>query len=1486
MMPSANHESAALIPEQAAISKTAGSADDPRVIVAMEEYSAALRAGRRLDRNAFLAAHADIAEPLAKCLDGLEFVCTAAPRLGRSGEPESDARDELRPSAALGDYRIVREIGRGGMGIVYEAVQISLGRRVALKVLPFAAAMDPKQLHRFKNEAQAAAHLHHTNIVPVYAVGCERGVHFYAMQFIEGQTVAALIRELRQLAGIGTADSSTALAPANALASELLSGRWAPAKQKNGEVVGLCGREEPSGQYLSTPAPQNRVTPPADATPRVGLLSTDHSANSRAYFRTVAHLGVQAAEALEHAHAKAVIHRDIKPANLLIDASGNLWITDFGLARLLSEAGLTMTGDLVGTLRYMSPEQALAKRVPVDHRSDIYSLGVTLYELLTLRPAYDGRDRQEVMQQIAFQEPRLPRRINKSIPTEIETIVRKAMGKNPAERYATAQELADDLRRFLDDKPIHARRVGQLERFWRWCRRNPVIAGLAAAAAVFLLAGTTISSYFAIRAEQRAREALQEKARADQHLYVAHMNLAQVAWESGHLSRVQELLNVYRNPQPDWPDLRGWEWYYQERLCRDELRTLTGHKNSVVNVIFGRQGTRLASTETDGTVMVWDIANGVELCTLKGQTVPVNGLAFSPDGARLATGGIDGTVRISDASNGQELRVLRGHRTGVGSLAFSPDGTRLNSVALDGTVIEWDAVNRQELRQLKMNTAIVRNVALSPDGLRLASAGFDGTVKLWDARSGQELHDLKAHTATVWGVAFSADGSRLATAGEDHTVRVWDTTSGRSIHTLQGHTMQVNGVAFSPDGARLVSAGSDSTIKVWETTSGQELRTLRGHAGSVRNVAFSPDGIRLASAGSDRTIKLWQPLSRQEPRTLEGNAPQHGRSLPGPNARGVTGAAIVPASISAPSGSNFVTGICGVIFSPDGSRLASADTESIINIWDASSGQMLRTLGFKGVQGQLKSNMSPWQDQLKPLDIVGSKILQRGHLHLFLERPQLTPHEYRSGEAVQGRFIVDLAFSPDGTRLAAGAPGLVRIWNAATGQETPPIRGTWEEGASVAFGPDGGQILAAASNGGLKIWETVSGKEVRTVQADSEFLLSVALSRDRTRLALGGYNGMVAVVDAASGRKLYTLGGHTDKVRCVAFTTDGTRLCSAGDDGTVILWDISTAQRVHTLRGHTDKVTCVAFSPGGMRLASGSDDKTVKIWDVTTGQELRTLKGYQGSVMSVAFSPDGARLASGSSDMTVRVWDARPITPEVQEEREAVERVRLLFASRSGRTAEVVEELGRDRTISETVRQRAIALADVYRKSFVHRQAYRLVDSLFAELLLKREVLESIRKNDALTEEVRQETIVLVESPFDAGTSRWWDRWQIARKPGADAALYRRALLAAEQASRLYPDDVLVLHVLGAAQYRVGLYQQAVDTLSRCVKRYGATFLAPSNLGLLAMSHYCLGQKEQAQDYLSRLRQYIERTPNDEEGPAFLGEVEALLQGKTDKAKE
>jgi tetratricopeptide (TPR) repeat protein/serine/threonine protein kinase len=468
------------------------SADDPRVVQALEEYIAAMEAGSPPPRDEFVARHADVAGVLADCLFGLEMVHHAG-HSGPTGRPaplhKGDGAAEMEP---LGDFQIVREVGRGGMGVVYEAVQRSLGRRVALKVLPFAATLDPRHLQRFHNEARAAAGLHHTNIVPVYAVGVERGVHFYAMQFIDGHTLADFIAQER-----GDSPAVPTVAAAEGA---------------------------PASATTAAPAAQATSAVPRDP----------------AYFRRVAEWGIQAAEALDCAHQLGVVHRDVKPANLLVDGTGRLWVTDFGLAHVQSDARLTMTGDLVGTLRYMSPEQALAKRVVIDHRTDVYSLGATLYELLTLEPAFRGADRQELLRQIAFEEPKAPRRVSKAIPAELETVVLKAMEKNAADRYATAKELADDLRRWLADEPIRARPAGLVRRLRKWGRRHPaVVAAMAAAlTAAALMLGGSIGWVAKDRAAQAQRTADEEsidwqrRRRVPEALAAARR--AQAALAGGH----------------------------------------------------------------------------------------------------------------------------------------------------------------------------------------------------------------------------------------------------------------------------------------------------------------------------------------------------------------------------------------------------------------------------------------------------------------------------------------------------------------------------------------------------------------------------------------------------------------------------------------------------------------------------------------------------------------------------------------------------------------------------------------------------------------------------------------------------------------------------------------------------------------------------------------------------------------------------------------
>jgi serine/threonine protein kinase len=824
-------------------------------------------------------------------------------RLLKLGLPErapglklDNGESETRVPSPLGDFRLLREIGRGGMGVVYEAEQMSLGRRVALKVLPFASTLDPKQLQRFKNEAQAAAHLHHTNIVPVHATGCERGVHFYAMEFIDGQSLAAVIAALRAtVKGRMTNDHS--------LTDD--------DSQKTSAYVPSCNAGTEVRQSTS------------------GLLPT-LGVRDPSFFRSVAQLGIQAAEALDHAHQLGIIHRDIKPANLLIEgepgalATGvRLWITDFGLAHMQSQGGLTMTGDLIGTLRYMSPEQALAKRVLVDHRTDIYSLGVTLYELLTLEPAFGGRDRQELLRQIAFEEPIPPRRLDRGLPAELETIVLKAMEKNPADRYATAQDLADDLRRFLEDKPIRAKRPTLVQRGVKWVRRHQAVSWMGAAVLALLAVGSTISAIIIAQqrnlAEQRRQDAEHERnvARQEEKRANDERDRAKRAEAKAEATNQFLVRNILTFSPPGRFGYRASDTTVAQALeaaAQDVETAFSGQPELEASVrltigntyfLMGRfkeaahhlgKGLDLRGNLLSDSTDPWSreyaetafatkrlglalqalgqnekakpflLRGGEARRRIEIRRIPfkVNAwpftlnpvlVALSPDGRWLLVGGDDAFFRLYDVATGVEIHRIEAHSEQA--VAFSPNGRHALSGGQDKTMRLWDVFTAKELRRFTGHTDHVYFVAFSPDGRRALSAGKDKTLRLWDVQSGKEIRQFLGHTDVICNAAFSPEGSRILSASKDGTIRLWEVRTGRELRSFpRNWTGAVNLVVFSPDGRRALSTHNDGQ-RLWDVETGEELRRIPDSAG-FGEAAFTPDGGHAVHSG-DKTGKwtLW-----------------------------------------------------------------------------------------------------------------------------------------------------------------------------------------------------------------------------------------------------------------------------------------------------------------------------------------------------------------------------------------------------------------------------------------------------------------------------------------------------------------------------------------------------------------------------------------------------------------------------------------------------
>jgi WD40 repeat protein/serine/threonine protein kinase len=1122
-----------------------------------DEFLERQKRGEQADIEDYARRYPQAAEVLRKVLAALQLLgLSSAGGVGLGAEADGFV------TGVLGDFRILREVGRGGMGVVYEAEQISLGRCVALKVLPFAAALDARQLQRFKNEAQAAAHLQHTNIVPVYYVGCERGVHFYAMQFIDGHTLAAAIQELRQLAGGKTPGNEASAGAVSALARSLASGQWAP---NGAEVLA-------TGPYMPT-APLATNVAADTVTPALAALSTERSIASPAFFRTVASLGVQAAEALEHAHQLGIIHRDIKPGNLLVDGSGRLWVADFGLAHCQSQPGLTMTGDLVGTLRYMSPEQALAKRVAVDARTDVYSLGATLYELLTLQPTYNGRNREEVLRQIAFEEPRPPRRVNPKVPGELETVVLKAIAKNPEERYTTAQELADDLRRFLEDKPITARRPSLRQRAAKWARRHKTVVRAAVVVLLLAVVALAVSTGLIWRKHQELRQTAyyQSIALADRELSV------------NNLSRAEELLDLCP------ADLRGWEWHYLRRLGRGKVHAPLRHDASVLSVAISPDGERIASADQHGFLKIWDVSSGQLLHSIRAYPGrQARCVAFSPDGQRLASACWDGTVTIWEAERGRPLHSWKAHPS-ANRVAFSSDGRYLVSAGADerpkkGEVRLWDAITYAEIMAVTgLNKREVRGLALSPDGQRLAISFLaDPEVIIWDMGSGRELFTFRGHTGFgVNCVAFSPDGqwiasgSAMANQQGNGVVKIWDSRTGRERLTLGGHMDGVWSVAFSPDGRRLATGGGDQDVKIWDLTTGQEALTLREHRNAVWSVAFSRDGHRLVTASRDRTVRVWDARPWQE---------------------GESGQELLTLREHANS-------VMSVAFHPKGHRLASGDSNGVTKLWDlgpwraGSVNPLSRTLHAHALalafspDGKWLATASGKYDHVKLWDLASAQ-------------------EVRSlkGRTQQFRCV---AFSPNGERLAAAGyqNWTVDIWDVATGQLLQSLADHNWAILSVAFCPPDGRYLASGGvDGTLRIWDTTTGQETLQPQPPHlDAVCGVAFSRDGKLLASGGYDRTVRVWEKGAGglncKPVHVLSDPTGGVTCVAFSPDGRLLAWGGTDSTVKIANLETSRMrgmrlpIITLHGHTSWVQGIAFSPDGRHLASASRDGTVKIWE-------------------------------------------------------------------------------------------------------------------------------------------------------------------------------------------------------------------------------------------------------------------------------------------------
>ncbi len=963
------------------------------------------------------------------------------------------------------------------------------------------------------------------------------------------------------------------------------------------------------------------------------------------YYRSVSLFLAELADALQAAHDAGVIHRDVKPHNVLVTPSDHPKLTDFGLARITDESAVSMTGDFAGTWLYMSPEQVTAKRIEIDHRTDIFSLGVVMYEMLALVRPFDGDTTHQIAENIVLREAPDLHKLRSRVPKELAIICGKALQKLRDARYQSMAEMAADIRRYLTNKPIHAKPPTVAERCTKWIRRNPtksIVAGTMAIAltVISLLLGSISNKNDALEnslasEEQATAKAMAERDRAVtaeqlavKRTYLANIQAASSAIQSGNTAMAGQPLEACP------PQLRDWEWNHLDLATNTSLRVIKGGISGAA-LTWSENGPKVFVPYTDrasGTrgLYQWNVETQESLRCSAQQTERIQGCEVSPDGTRLLTGSWDPIATVWDMSKGFKVVRLKGHTDNVLGLTWAPDGARVATCGNDGTIRVWDSMTGENLQVFIVGTDTPPSYRLdwSPSGSLLAAGGGGGLIQIWDLKKGKCVQTLVGHRRQVTALEWSPSGLQLLSGSADHTLRIWDIESGRCQNVLRGHSGEINCAIWNPSGTFVVSGSRDWTVRIWDLAPGGKSNVLAGHSAPIKNVAWDPKGQEVVSADLNGEYRFWD-LNTKANNLLVGHTGAYGSTL---------------------------------AWNHSSARLATfAHQSNSIRIWDSEEFALVREL-----QGhQLAVTGVDWSPSGEHLiSVSGDKTARVWDVATGECAQVLKGHKDR---------ISCVSWSSCGTRIVTGSDdGTLRVWDSQTWKCLNTIEG-WKNEAiprvakAVAWNPQSTCIAAVSWAGDIRVWSVKTGETALEFSGRyPDFAESHSISWD------------------PDGSKLMITGNVISR---------GNRSIEAR------ILDANTGALLHRLLGHTDMVFSANWNTSGSRIVTASLDQTIRIWDPATGISLLTLTGNEGGAYSAAFNSVGTRIASTHGNGNLRMWEsnieeAMPLWRSEGERRKAEAITTSLF-NRYGLLEYVQKALAEDKTLTPMLRDRAISLARV-----------------------------------------------------------------------------------------------------------------------------------------------------------------------------------------------